>query len=162
VEQVVLSLGGNLGDRKRYIETALKLVDYRIGGIEKCSQLYETEPWGTNHPEIFLNAAVVVKTDLEPLEILKAIKEIERELGRMPNDERNSPRTIDIDILFYGNLILDSDLLIIPHPRITERNFVLIPVSEILPDLMHPVFKKTISELLQESSDELAVNKIKV
>jgi len=144
--RVYVGLGSNLGDRLKNINDALHRLAL-ISIIEKASLIYETEPWGlTNQPK-FLNQVVRCSTSLEPLLFLHALKKIEQELGRKAT-VRYGPRLIDLDILFYDNLILHTPDLSIPHPSIAERAFILVPLAEISPGLMHPVLRKTVRELL--------------
>lgn len=156
---IVLLLGSNMGNRMHFINQAKeKLVKKQIF-ILKESSFYETAAWGNANQEAFLNQAIIVKTNLKPLDLLNQLLVIENEFGR----ERNmvwEPRTIDIDILFYNNLLMKSDLLTIPHPRISERKFTLVPLAEMLPDYIHPVFQITIKELLNQCTDVLSVKKV--
>lgn len=142
---VYLSLGSNLGDRARNLQNAVTSLAPQVQTQIKSS-IYETEPWGYSDQPSFLNQVIKGDTSLEPFELLAFLKEIEVLLGRQETF-RFGPRIIDLDILFYDDLILDTPTLTIPHPRIAERAFVLIPLAEIDPDLSHPGLKKTIREL---------------
>lgn len=146
-----LSLGSNLGHREANIASALKMLGQEAW-ILKVSSLYETEPVGYKNQPWFLNCVCSVETDLSPQALLKFVKAIERKLGRR-EDIRFGPRLIDIDILFYNSLILDSPDLIIPHPRLVERAFVLLPLREIAPELVHPLLRATIEELWQKAEN---------
>lgn len=151
--ECILHLGSNVGDKAYHIELAEILISRRIGMIMVQSKVYETDPWGDTNQENFLNKAVSILTTKSPDEVLKAIKNIERKMGRVYT-KKWGPRIIDIDILFYGEEIIKNHNLIIPHPQITNRNFVLIPLIDICPDFVHPVLKKTIRELSEECTDE--------
>lgn len=145
---VYLGLGSNIGDSQSHLETAIqKLTTW--GDIRAVSSFYETEPVGVTDQAWFLNCVLLFETELSPEELLVKAKEIEKELGRTASI-RNGPRIIDIDILLYDDRIIEADDLTVPHPRIHERRFVLLPLSEISPNLVHPIFKRTIAELLQE------------
>ncbi len=146
-----LSLGSNLGHREANIASALKMLGQEAW-ILKVSSLYETEPVGYKDQPWFLNCVCSVETDLSPQALLKFVKAIERKLGRR-EDIRFGPRLIDIDILFYNSLILDSPDLIIPHPRLVERAFVLLPLREIAPELVHPLLRATIEQLWQKAEN---------
>jgi 2-amino-4-hydroxy-6-hydroxymethyldihydropteridine diphosphokinase len=143
---VYLALGTNLGDRSANLRAAIKALSPEINVIAK-SKVYETPPWGYDDQPTFLNMAVKCETNLEPESLLKRLKQLEVQLGR-EQSFRWGPRLIDIDILFYDNIILESESLIIPHPHLHERAFVLVPLADIAPDFIHPVLKKTIKELL--------------
>ena len=150
--RVFISLGSNIGDRLAYIQQAVSLLSMTDKiKIVKSSSFYETEPWGNKNQNWFVNAAVALDTELSPVELLKLCQSVEMQLGRnRVNQEKWSERTIDIDILMYDNLIMSNDILSIPHPYMHKRAFVLVPMLEVKSDLVHPVFKKTISELYDE------------
>ncbi|MEK9132440.1 MAG: 2-amino-4-hydroxy-6-hydroxymethyldihydropteridine diphosphokinase [Patescibacteria group bacterium] len=154
--QVFLSLGANLGDTKVALQGAVEAIE-KVARLIKSSGFYETEPWGNPDQLWFLNAVVEIETDLEPLPLLHAIKEIEKKLGRKPRFESNAPREIDIDILFYDNLVFESDTLQIPHPHIADRLFTLTMLNEIAPNFLHPILKKNIAILLNECEDSSIV-----
>ena len=146
--QVYLGLGSNLGNRKNNLEDAVGLIA-EFAVIKKCSSIYETEPWGLKDQPKFLNQVLLVESTLEPNEILSHLKRIEQQMGRKKS-VRYGPRLIDLDILFFDELIMNSADLTIPHPRLTERAFVLVPLAEISPQLNHPQYHKTIKTLLQD------------
>lgn len=152
-----LLIGGNLGDKKKIFEEARELLGERIGKISALSSVYETEPWGFQSDDVFWNQVLKIKTELSPEEILGKTQEIEQDLGRIRKEYRYESRMIDIDILFYGDQIIKQEDLIIPHPRIQERKFTLVPLCEIAPELVHPVLKKSIGQLLEECTDQLKV-----
>ena len=158
--KVYLLLGGNLGDRKMLIANAEDELRKQIGDIVLKSSLYETKAWGREQQPNFLNKALGINTKLNAFEILKIIQNIEIKLGRKRVEHWGS-RTIDIDILFYENEIIDTEDLKIPHPLINMRKFVLSPLLEIIPDFIHPGLKKTIRELYLICEDKLEVTKIK-
>ena len=146
---VYLLLGSNLGNRKEILDKAINLLSQKVGVVILQSKDYETAPWGiTNQPD-FLNLAVSIQTRLEPLQILEITQSIENQLGRV-RKEKWGARLIDIDILFYGNEIIDEPNLKIPHPLLQERDFALTPLVEIAPNFVHPVFGKTILELREK------------
>jgi 2-amino-4-hydroxy-6-hydroxymethyldihydropteridine diphosphokinase len=146
-----LGLGSNLGDREANIESALEMLGQEAR-ILKVSSLYETEPVGYKDQPWFLNCVCLIETDLSPQALLDSAKTIEKNLGRKPT-RRFGPRLIDIDILFYDDLILDAPDLTIPHPRLAERAFVLVPLKEIAPNLVHLLSGLTIKELLERAKN---------
>ena len=152
---VYLGLGTNLGDRKQNINKAIGAISLKMS-ISKQSSLYETTAWGYTDQPDFLNQVIQVETNLSPLRLLNFLKKTEVELGRVENF-RYGPRLIDIDILFYDDLIKTTSRLQIPHPRIPERAFVLVPLNEIAPGFVHPVLKKTIAELLTKLPNKTGV-----
>ena len=144
--EVYLALGSNLGDRMGNLKSAIERLSRELT-IKKVSSVYETEPVYYKEQPLYLNAVLSAITELDPFELLRFVKGIENELGRQPSF-RNAPRLIDIDILFYGDRAIETSELTIPHPRIAERAFVLVPLAEIAPRLVHPVLQKRVSELL--------------
>ena len=147
---VYLSLGSNIGNREKNLKNALGFLSERTQ-LEKLSSVYDTAPVGNENQPRFLNVVCQVSTTLQPEMLLAMVKNIESKLGRLPKTH-NLPRPIDIDILFYGNHVISTPDLVIPHPRLHERAFVLIPLIEIAPDLVHPVNKHTVKALLKSVS----------
>jgi len=154
---VYLGLGSNMGDRQGNLDRALAFLSQRMS-LKKVSAIYDTEPVGNIHQPRFLNLVCQVQTRLSPMELLTLTKGIESKLGRVPG-KPNSPRPIDIDILFYGDQVIKNPKLVIPHPRLTERAFVLVPLAEIAPDLVHPKSGQTIRELLKAVTETQGVLK---
>ncbi len=154
---VYLLLGSNLGERQKMLNMALDFIKLEIGNIEKCSSIYETEPWGFSSKEKFLNQVVFLKTDLSPFDLLKKNQEIEKKLGRTKTGNNYESRLIDIDILFYNDEIIETVDLIVPHKQLHKRMFTLLPLDELNKNLIHPNFGKTISELKSECKDLLNV-----
>lgn len=154
MDNVYLLIGGNLGNRVENLENALKLIGSRAGLIVRSSSIYETAAWGITDQKSFLNQAVELNTSLPAAELLVKLLEIERELGRIRR-EKNGPRLIDIDILFYGNEIISTPRLTVPHPLLQERRFALAPMNNINPNYVHPVFNKSVKQLLNECNDPL-------
>jgi 2-amino-4-hydroxy-6-hydroxymethyldihydropteridine diphosphokinase len=158
--KVYLLLGSNMGARLQLLNNAIEKISFEIGEIVERSSIYETAAWGKTDQASFLNIAIAVNTVLMPIEVLSKALEIEAQLGRI-REEKWGARLIDIDIIFYGNEIVNiPDQLYIPHPEMHNRKFVLEPLVEIAPQLQHPVLKKTVSVLLNELNDQLEVTKI--
>ena len=158
MNKAYLLLGSNMGNSLDQLNTAIKHITRDTGKITHSSSLYATAAWGnTNQPD-FLNQVIVVETLLTANEILQSILAIEIRMGRI-RTVKNAPRIIYIDILFFNKDIIIEKNLIVPHPEIQNRRFVLIPLNEIEPHLVHPVFNKTVSHLLQECNDALNVKK---
>jgi 2-amino-4-hydroxy-6-hydroxymethyldihydropteridine diphosphokinase len=145
---VFLGLGSNIGNKEDYISRALTFIS-ELYTVKKKSHLYLTEPIGSIKQDWFLNCVVEIQTDVDPKKLLSSIKSIERKLGRTKT-VKNGPRIIDIDILFYGENVLKTKNLVIPHPSIQDRLFVLQPMMDINPDLIHPVFKRSIHEMYHD------------
>jgi len=159
MNRVYLSLGSNIGDRGGNIQKALVSLERWGIKILRSSKIYETEPVGFKEQPWFYNMAACGETALTPEETLKAVSAIEQALGRQ-RGQVGGPRKIDIDIMFYDDAVVDMEGLKIPHPRAHERNFVLVPMGEIAAELVHPVLKKTVGELLKECADEAIVRPI--
>jgi 2-amino-4-hydroxy-6-hydroxymethyldihydropteridine diphosphokinase len=158
MKMAYLSLGTNLGDRERNLESAIEKLATQDLRIRRLSSVYETAPVDTDDPRWFLNLVVEAETDLFPMQLLWRAGKIEHSLGRV-RTVVNGPRTIDIDILLYGHAVIRSPSLEVPHPRMTQRRFVLAPLAELAPDLRHPVIRKTIQELL-DAAPQQSVRKL--
>jgi len=155
--EAYLGLGSNLGDREQNLARAIDLLAQRVK-IEKSSSLYVTEPVDYGDQPLFLNAVCRIQTSLTPDDLLGLAKRIEAALGRKPSF-RNGPRPIDIDILFYGDSVVDLPHLTIPHPRLPERAFALVPLAEIAPNLVHPLSGQTVKEMVAQLKDVNGVRK---
>jgi 2-amino-4-hydroxy-6-hydroxymethyldihydropteridine diphosphokinase len=156
VEQVYLGLGSNVGDREGTLERALTALGERGLEVGARSSLYLTEPMDAPPQEWFLNAVAGARTALAPQDLLRACQEVERELGRVRLVFRG-PRTLDLDLLLYGDVVREDPLLTVPHPRLHERRFVLVPLHEIAPSLVHPRLGLTVHELLERCPDTAQV-----
>lgn len=156
---VYLLLGSNLGDRPAFLRAAHDRISRQVGSVQAASAVYETTAWGKTDQAAFLNQVLLVKTRLAPDQVLQETQAIERELGRV-RKEKWTARVVDIDILFYGQQILHTPVLTIPHPHLHSRRFTLVPLAELAPDLMHPGLKKTVRELLETCPDPLEVTKV--
>ncbi|MEO8583545.1 MAG: 2-amino-4-hydroxy-6-hydroxymethyldihydropteridine diphosphokinase [Flavitalea sp.] len=154
-----LLTGGNMGTREDHLKVAAQLLGERCGRIVDRSAVYETAPWGKTDQEMFLNQVILVETQLSAREILTIILLIENQMGR-DRKEKNGPRLIDIDIIFFNHEVIHQPGLIIPHPHLSERKFVLEPLNEIAAAYIHPIFFKPVSQLLNECSDPLIVKKL--
>jgi 2-amino-4-hydroxy-6-hydroxymethyldihydropteridine diphosphokinase len=157
-----LCLGGNIGEREKAIYLALLEISQLVGEITSQSKIYETEAWGVENQQAYLNQCVEVKTLLSANELITALLSIEQHLGRIRSlNEVYEPRTIDIDILFYDQEVIDNELLKVPHPRLHLRKFVLIPLNEICSNYLHPLLNTTIFNLLSHCEDESEVKLFK-
>lgn len=155
---IYLLLGSNLGDRAGLMQTAAEYIGERIGNVTRASALYETAPWGGIEQPAFLNQVLEVNTVLAPEEVLRIILEIEHESGRV-RYERWGARHLDIDLLYFGKTVMDTPRLTVPHPRLHERRFTMVPLAEIAPNFVHPVLEKTNAELLEVCMDKEEVKK---
>ena len=156
---IYLSLGTNLGNRQLNLNKSMELIEMKVGKIIKQSSVYQTKAWGVKDQPDFLNMVLEVETKFSPQFVLTTILSIETEMGRI-RERKWYTRLIDIDLLFYEDLIIKESNLIVPHPYLQDRNFVLAPLMEIAPSLVHPVIKKTIEQLVEECRDTLVVEKI--
>jgi len=154
MKKVFLGIGANLGNRENNIFLAVEKIRELIGPVINVSPVYETEPWGFKSENKFLNIVIEVETKIKPSGLLGRLMMIESLLGRVRDGKQYTSRTIDIDILLYNNKVLETKVLVIPHPRMHERKFVLVPLCEIAPDMVHPVLKKNMRELLKECPDK--------
>lgn len=155
-QQVILHTGGNLGNRYHNLKLARKHIRERIGPIIRESSVYQTQAWGVTDQPDFLNQAMIVETTLPPWKVLKQILLIEQRMGRKRTDKWTA-RLIDIDLLFYEDEIINTPDLIVPHPFLHLRNFVLTPLVEIAPEKWHPILNSTVAELHERSTDTLEV-----
>lgn len=154
-----LLLGSNLGDSEKHLRDAVQLINLRLGDIIESSSLYCTASWGKHDQPDFINQVLALDTKLSPKDLLIGILKIESELGRQRNEKWGS-RTIDIDILLFGNEIIDEEDLKIPHPFLHLRRFCLEPLCEIVPELIHPVLNKKMNKILTDLTDSLSVKKL--
>lgn len=159
MNDIFLLLGSNMGARENYLQQAAVLLSQQVGPVEIRSSLFETAAWGKADQPDFINQVVRLKSDMSAMKLLEVIGNIENDLNRARN-EKWGARTIDIDILFYGSEIINLPDLIIPHKLLHQRRFVLMPLNEIAPNLNHPVFQKSINQLLLELTDNLSVKKL--
>lgn len=160
MNKAFLLIGGNLGDRFGFLSKAKDAIVASIGSIVKRSSVYETAPWGFQSEQNFLNEVILISTTLSPRMLLEHCLKIEKDLGRVRFSNQYSSRTMDIDILFYNEELIEESDLIIPHEKLHQRRFTLEPMAELEPEFIHPKFKKTIKELLQICEDDSAVKKL--
>ena len=158
MNKAYLLIGGNLGDRAAYLALAVRHITARCGSVTITSSIYETAAWGNTNQPAFYNQAIKLDTLLSPEALLVALLSIELEMGRV-REEKYGPRTIDLDILMINDIVLNTPALTIPHPQMHNRRFALLPLHEIAPALHHPVFNKTIHDLLLNCLDTLDVQK---
>ena len=162
MEKCYILFGSNMGDKDEIFAQACLLINNRCGRVVKTSAAYESEPWGFEAKEWFLNRLIVVETELEPEAMMRQLLDIEAELGRVRHPEAGgyTSRTADLDILYYGSRIVLTDNLTIPHPRLHQRRFALLPLCEVTPEFVHPAFNLTQTELLKRCFDFSEVRKI--
>jgi 2-amino-4-hydroxy-6-hydroxymethyldihydropteridine diphosphokinase len=156
MNKVFLLIGGNMGDRLQNLHQAIGLLAATCGPVLQQSAVYETAAWGKTDQAAFLNRALLLETSLSAQELITAVLLVEERMGRH-RTEKFGPRVIDIDIMFYNNEVIDEPHLTIPHPQMQNRRFALVPLNELAPNFVHPVFNKTIEVLLLECKDELPV-----
>ena len=158
MSKTYLLLGGNIGDTEMIFLKTISSLETNCGNILKKSSIYKSEAWGFKSESIFLNQVILVETNLKPEELLQKLLSIEKTMGRERGELKGySSRVIDIDILFYDDLIITGETLKIPHPLLHKRKFTLMPLNEIAPDYIHPLLLKSITELLMECDDKLNV-----
>ena len=151
MHEVVLLLGGNTGDPSATLARAIALISARIGGVVSQSRDHWTEPWGFTDDRLFLNKALLINTELPAPAVMRTCLEIEAELGRRRDPSaRYTARSIDIDLLFFDDAVIDAVDLVVPHPRVHERTFALAPAADIVPGLVHPVLRRTVLQLLDD------------
>lgn len=160
MKRVYLSLGSNLGDRRAHLEEALAKLAAREVTVVRVSSFYKTEPVDFRPQPWFLNCVVEAETELMPLRLLQTLQRIERALGRKPGITKG-PRPIDIDILLYENLVVRSTTLTIPHARLADRRFVLVPLRELVPNLRHPLTQRSVVDMLTDTRDSSQVVRVK-
>jgi len=159
MNKIFLITGGNIGNRKKNLKAAAALIQEQIGTIIKSSKIYETDAWGITDQPVFYNQIHIVESKFPAKEILNKILKIEEKMGRV-RTIKNAARIIDIDILFFNDEIINEPNLNVPHPEIINRRFVLMPLNELAPEMIHPVFKRSIHELIRNCKDELRVTPV--
>ncbi len=155
-----LGLGTNIGDRAENLASVRDRLAVLFGAIESVSPVYISKPWGFDSEHDFYNQVIAINTEVDAFDLLDLAQETENKMGRIRSMKGYTDRIIDVDILFYGNEIISSKPLIIPHPLLHKRMFILQPLADIAPDLIHPVFNKTIADLIQECEDKQAIRKL--
>jgi 2-amino-4-hydroxy-6-hydroxymethyldihydropteridine diphosphokinase len=157
MNRIFLSIGSNLGDRSQNLKKGIDLLVKLAGRSGAVSSIYETEPWGCDSQLNFYNQVIELYTHLGPLSLLDVIHNTEKMCGRDRPVQRYAPRTLDVDILLYGDSVIEIPELVIPHPHIQDRQFVLVPLTEIAPHVIHPILNKNMEQLLRECKDEKKV-----
>lgn len=159
MNQCYLLTGGNMGDSAAYLREARQRIETGVGCIVRQSSVYQTAAWGVEDQPPFLNQVLLVETPLEATAVMAVLLSIEKDLGRH-REAKYGPRVIDIDVLFFNDSVIRTEALTVPHPRLHLRRFVLVPLAEIAPKLLHPVLHETVEELLEGCEDPLPVKKI--
>jgi 2-amino-4-hydroxy-6-hydroxymethyldihydropteridine diphosphokinase len=159
MHKAYILLGSNMGRRKGFLNKAKGFIETEAGAIIKQSSIYQTAAWGHTNQQAFLNQVIIIKTKQEPDALMQTLLKIEEKLGRI-RTKKFGPRTIDLDILFYDSLVVKTKWVTIPHPAIQDRRFVLVPLAELSTRKIHPVYKQTVTSLLKNCSDNLAVKKL--
>jgi len=160
LREIYLCVGGNLGDRESNMEEVLSFIEFNFGTIQAISPMVESEGWQMEGVPPFLNRIVHIKSELSNKALLEEIKDLDEFYGRPPKSETYLSREMDVDILFIGSEIIKDAELTVPHPRLHERRFVLLPFAELNKEFIHPEFQKTIGQLLTECTDVCVVNKV--
>lgn len=162
MNQVFIGLGGNLGNKRENIENAIKLIEERIGAVKQKSNIYQSPPFGFESNDDFYNSCIEVSTTQSPEQVLNHTQLIEQHLGRSNKSSNGiySSRIIDLDILFFNDLIIQTESLVIPHPKLHERKFVLLPLIEIAKSKIHPVTHMSILQILENCVDESSINTV--
>jgi len=158
--KVYLGIGGNIGNKQNNFDNVYQIIENVLGKIIIVSSIYETPPWGFQSDDTFWNSVIVIETSNSPEELLSKIHLIEEKFGRKRGNEKYSSREMDIDILYFDDIFIETETLIIPHPRIHQRKFVLIPLNEIAPNLKHPLLRFTTFEMLENCMDESVILKV--
>lgn len=160
MHKVFLGIGGNIGNKHINFQKVVKIIEKQLGEITKKSSVYETPPWGFDTEENFWNQIIIIQTKLSPSDLLKNIHEIEKQFGRTRKSTNYASREMDIDILYYDDLYLETEDLIIPHPKMQLRKFVLVPLNEIAPDFKHPLLRFTSFQMLENCKDASVIFKL--
>lgn len=158
--QIFLCIGGNLGEREANLEEAIEFIDFNFGDVVAVSAVYESEPWGMSEVPNFLNQVVLVQSELSNEALLTEIAELEEFFGRERSAAGYVSREMDVDVLLIGDEIIETEALKVPHTHLVDRRFVLEPLEEIAPDALHPVLKKTVTELLKACTDQGKVSRL--
>lgn len=161
MSRAVLLLGSNVGDRWQNLANAINSIEALFGEAEGISMVYETQAWGNTQQGPFLNLALIAEVFDDPFTLLEKLLRIETNMGRI-RAKQWEPRIIDIDILFFDDMLVNEEELVVPHPYLAERRFTLKPLCDLLPNFRHPLLQKTMTELLEICPDQLAVNKIEI
>ena len=161
MHKIYLGIGGNIGNKQNNFKDVYQIIEKELGKIKISSSIYEAPPWGFQSNDTFWNSVIEIETLNSPEELLSKIHLIEEKYERKRGNERYSSREMDIDILYYDDIFIETEMLIIPHPRIHQRKFVLVPLNEIAPDFKHPLLRLTTIEMLENCRDESVIKKVK-
>jgi 2-amino-4-hydroxy-6-hydroxymethyldihydropteridine diphosphokinase len=159
-QQVYLCIGGNLGEREENLEETRMFVTFNMGDILAQSSVYESPAWQMENEPAFLNQVLLIETELSPKDLLAEIRELEEYYGRERSTEAYLSREMDVDVLFYGDFVSDDPKFVVPHPRMQDRKFVLVPLREIAPEFMHPVLNKSVTQMLADCTDTAEVKEV--